>query len=203
MTMRRWLPTGDVSELPDYAFGPTSLGYWGVIGFMLIEGMGFILALGVYFYLLRNEAHWPPHSAPPPLFWSTAFTVVAVLSDIPNWWLEKKARLQDTRAVRIGILVMIAFGATLIVLRGLEMHAMNVRWDITAYGSIVWALLALHAFHTITDVYDSCVLAAIIVPEKIDGRRFSDVLDNAMYWRFIVWSWVILYFTIYWTPRWV
>ena len=42
-----------------------------------------------------------------------------------------------------------------------------------------------------------------VYPQKIDGRRFSDVLDNAMYWRFIVWSWVILYVTIYWTPRWV
>ena len=200
---RRWLPTGDVSELPDYAFGATTLGYWGVVGFMLIEGMAFVLALGVYFYLLRNEVHWPPHSAPPPLFWSTAFLVVALLSEVPNGWLQKKAKLQDARSVRIGIVIMILFGIALLVLRGFEMAAMNVRWDITAYGSIVWALLAMHLFHTATDLYDSGVLAAIVLTKRIDGRRFSDVADNALYWRFIVWSWVVIYLAIYWTPRWV
>ena len=199
---RRWLPTGDVSELPDYAFGATTMGYWGVVGFMLIEGMAFVLAIGAYFYLRANELQWPPHSSPPPLFWGSVFTVVAVLSEIPNTWLTRRAKAQDLRGVQIGIVVMILFGLALIVLRGLEMHAMNVRWDITAYGSIVWAILALHAFHTITDVYDSGVLAAIVFRKPMDGRRFSDVADNALYWRFIVWSWVVLYLVVYWTPRW-
>ena len=43
---------GDLSNLPDHNFGPTSLGWWGVIGYMLIEGMGFVLAIGAYYYLL-------------------------------------------------------------------------------------------------------------------------------------------------------
>lgn len=199
---RRWLPTGDVADLPDYAFGATTLGYWGVVGFMLIEGMGFVLALGVYFYLLRNETQWPPHSAPPPLAWSSAFTVLALLSEIPNLWVARRAKAQDLQGVRIGIVAMLVFGVALIAVRGMELHALNVRWDITAYGSIVWALLALHTFHVITDVYDSGVLGAIVFTKPVDGRRFSDVADNALYWHFIVWSWVALYVTIYWTPRW-
>src|SRR5512141_531876 len=64
---------GDVSGLPDHNFGPASLGWWGVIGFMLIEGMGFVLAIGVYFYLLPYERTWPPNQPPPSLLWGTAF----------------------------------------------------------------------------------------------------------------------------------
>jgi cytochrome c oxidase subunit 3 len=199
---RRWLPTGDVSELPDYAFGATTMGYWGVIGFMLIEGMAFVLAIGAYFYLRANELEWPPHSAPPPLLWGSVFTAVALLSEIPNTWTTRRAKAQDLRGVKIGMVAMIVFGLALVVVRGLEMHAMNVRWDVTAYGSIVWAILALHAFHTVTDLYDSGVLAAIVFRKPMDGRRFSDVADNALYWRFIVWSWVALYLVVYWTPRW-
>jgi cytochrome c oxidase subunit III len=199
---RVWMPAGDVAELPDYGFGASTLGYWGVVGFMLIEGMGFILALGVYFYLLPNETRWPPHSAPPPLLWGTVFTVLAVLSDIVNTWLDRRAKALDVRDVRIGLVVMVVLGLALMGVRAFEMAAMNVRWDVTAYGSIVWALLALHTFHTITDVYDSAVLAAIAWKDEPDGRKFSDVSDNALYWHFIVWSWVVLYFVIYWTPRW-
>ena len=199
---RRWLPSGDVSTLPDYAFGASSMGYWGVMGFMLIEGMAFVLAIGAYFYLLPNEPHWPPHSGPPPLFWGTVFTVVALLSEIPNIWIVQRAKAQDLRGVKIGIVAMILFCLALVVVRGFEMHAMNVRWDVTAYGSIVWAILALHTFHTITDLYDSGVLGAIVFFKEMDGRRFSDVADNALYWHFIVWSWVLLYLVVYWTPRW-
>jgi heme/copper-type cytochrome/quinol oxidase subunit 3 len=199
---RHWLPSGDVSELPDYAFGATTMGYWGVVGFMLIEGMGFILALGVYFYLLPNEPRWPPTTPPPPLLWGTLVTAMLVLSDALNVWLNRRAHAQDARAVRVGLLLMTLLGVLVLVLRGFEMDAMNVRWDHTAYGSIVWALLALHTFHAITDVYDSAVLAALLHARPIDGRKFSDVADNALYWHFIVWSWVVLYFVIYWTPRW-
>ena len=63
----------------------------------------------------------------------------------------------------------------------------------------IWAL---HTFHTITDLYDSGVLGAIVFFREMDGRRFSDVADNALYWHFIVWSWVLLYLVVYWTPRW-
>ena len=42
---------GDVSGLPDYAFGLRSLIFWGVMGFMAVEGTAFLLAAGTYLYL--------------------------------------------------------------------------------------------------------------------------------------------------------
>ena len=194
---------GDLSALPDHNFGSTSLGWWGVIGFMLIEGMGFVLALGAYYYLLPNERHWPPAQPAPSLLWGTLFTAVAVLSEIPNQWIKKRAERYDLAAVRIGMIVMIAIGLVLLGLRAMEFTALNVRWDQNAYGSIVWAILALHTLHTVTDVYDSGVLAVLSFAKRFDGRKFSDVADNAVYWHFIVWSWVVLYVVVYWTPRWL
>ena len=194
---------GGLEALPDYSFGPTSMGWWGVFGFMLIEGMGFVLAIGVYFYLTAFEARWPPASAPPPLMWSTVFTVVALLSEIPNVWVNRAAHRQDTRAVQIGVAVMFAVGIALLALRALEIGALNVRWDRNAYGSIVWALILLHTLHTTTDVFDSGVLSVLTFTKKMTGRRFSDVSDNALYWHFVVWSWVVLYVVVYWAPRWM
>ncbi len=194
---------GDLSTLPDHNFGSTALGWWGVIGFMLIEGMGFVIALGAYFYLLPYEHGWPPAQPAPSLQWGTAFLAVGLLSEIPNQWLKKRAQRYDLPAVRFGLLLMVALGLVMIGLRAMEFTALNVRWDQNAYGSIVWALMALHTLHTVTDVYDSGVLAALSYARTFDGRKFSDVADNALYWHFIVWSWVVLYVVVYWTPRWV
>ncbi len=193
----------DVSALDDYAFGASTISWWGVVGFMLIEGIAFILAVGAYYYLLHNEIEWPPSSQPPPLLWSSVFTLALLATEPLNVWVKRMGRAQRLPQVRWGLMIMTVLGIVLLALRILELDALNVRWDRTAYGSIVWALIVLHIFHTVTDVFDTGVLAALSWTRQMSGRKFSDVTDNAMYWHFIVWSWVALYVVIYWTPRWL
>jgi hypothetical protein len=36
---------------------------------------------------------------------------------------------------------------------------------------------------------------------RLKGRRFVDTSENALYWHFIVISWVFVYAVIYWVPR--
>ena len=201
--MRAETVVGDVSGLPDHNFGSTSLGWWGVVGFMLIEGMGFVLAIGAYYYLLPYETSWPPIESPPSLFWGTLFTAIAIASEIPNQWIKKRAEKYDLPAMRFGLMLMTLVGVVLLAIRAMEFTALNVGWDRNAYGSIVWAILALHTLHMATDTFDTGVLCAIAFLKKFDGRKFSDAADNALYWHFIVWSWVVLYVVVYWTPRWL
>lgn len=200
--MRRVVAGSDLSALPDHGFGPTGLGWWGVLGFMLIEGMGFVLAIAAYFYLMPYEQAWPPNGRTPDLLWGTLFTALAVASEIPNVWLDRMAHAKRAAAVRWGLVLMTAIGLVLLGLRLGEFTAMNVRWDQNAYASITWALLALHTLHITTDVYDSGVLAALFFAKEPTGRRFADTSDNSLYWHFIVWSWVVIYVIIYWVPRW-
>jgi cytochrome c oxidase subunit III len=195
-------PVVDVSRLPDYSFGPTAVGWWGVVGFMLIEGMAFLLGIGAYFYLIPNEREWPP--APPPgLLWGSSFLLVALGSEVLNARIKKFAAQQNVRAVRMGLVIMVMIGLLLLGLRALEFTALNVRWEQNAYGSIVWALVSLHTLHLVTDVYDTGVAAALAYRKEMTGRRFSEIDDNALYWHFIVWSWALIYVVVYWTPRWL
>jgi heme/copper-type cytochrome/quinol oxidase subunit 3 len=77
-----------------------------------------------------------------------------------------------------------------------------VNWDSNAYGSIVWVLLGLHTTHIITDLVDTIVLAALMFTRHgRNKRRFGDVQDNAMYWNFVVVTWLPIYACIYWIPR--
>jgi cytochrome c oxidase subunit III len=191
----------DVSGLPTYAFGHRSLMWWGTLGMVLIEATVFAIAIVTYFYLRDQSYTWPPHGAPPLLLYGTLHTVVLLLSAIPNHWTKHRAEREDLRGVRIGLVVCLLFAGVLLVIRAFEFGALQTSWNTSAYGSIVWALMLLHTIHLVTDVIDTVVLAVLMFTGPLSGRRFVDVSENAMYWYFVVGSWLLIYATVYLAPR--
>lgn len=190
----------DVSELPTYRFSYRSPMWWGTLAFMVIEGLGFIFSIVVYFYLRSQNVDWPP-GRPPDLLWASLLTALLVASEIPNTWTKKAAQAQDLRRVRIGVIIMAIIGLAAIGLRALEFTTLHVRWDSNAYGSTVWLLIGLHATHVITDVFETLAFVVVLFVGPVDGRRFPEVEDNQAYWDFVVLAWLPVYFTVYWAPR--
>jgi cytochrome c oxidase subunit III len=192
----------DARGLPTYAFGHRSLMWWGTFGMILIESTVFVLAIVAYFYLREHTNPWPPPgTAPPALIYGTLNLIVLFASAIPNQWTKHVAEREDLKAVRIGLVICLAFGVALLIVRGLEFIALNTRWYESAYGSIVFALMLLHTIHLVTDFIDSVVLTALMFTDKVTGRRFVDVSENALYWWFVVGSWPFVYATVYLAPR--
>jgi len=99
------------------------------------------------------------------------------------------------------MVICIAFALVFLFVRALEFMMLNVRWDTNAYGSAVWFLLGLHTTHLLTDWFDTVVLAVLMFTGPIEGRRFVDVSENAMYWNFVVAAWLPIYAVIYLAPR--
>lgn len=195
---------GDLGDLPTSAQGSRHIVWWGNLGFMLIEGTGFLLAAGAYLYLLGRSSGWPPPGDPlPGLGWSTAFTAGLVLSAVPNLWLQRQVRRKRAGPVRWGSLGMTLIGLALIGVRALEIDHLNVDWDGDAYGSAVWLLMLLHTTHIVTDWGDTAVQAMWLHTHVIGDDQFADVEDNCNYWSFVVLSWLPIYALLYWVPRWV
>ena len=195
--------SGDLAHLPTHAFGHRSLTWWGVIAFMVIEGTFFALTIAAYFYLMSQEQSWPPPPfLPPNWIAGTLFTVVMLLSEVPNTLVKRAAEAGRLREVRKLLLLTVAIGVLLLIIRGFEFNSLNVLWYDNAYGSIVWALLLLHTTHILTDWGDTLVLALLMhTRHGIAGRRFTDVSENSLYWRFVWIAWLLIYFLIYWLPR--
>lgn len=192
----------DLSALPLYGKESASITWWGTAAFILIEGTGFALAIAVYLYLFSLAPSWPIGSAPPELGAGIVVTLLLLISVVPNVLVARWAAREDLHKVRIGLLIMVAFGVAPLVARVFEFPAMLVLWDTNAYGSTVWLMLGLHTTHLITDVGDTLVLAALMFTRHGRGRRrFGDVQDNALYWHFVVLSWLPLYGCLYWIPR--
>jgi cytochrome c oxidase subunit 3 len=196
---------GDLAHLPTHAFGHRSLTWWGVIAFMAIEGTAFALAVWAYFLLMGLEQGWPPEPvSPPDLIAGTLFTILILLSEIPNSWVKKAAEKEDLGPVRRFLPLMALIGGLLLVIRGFEFGSLNILWTDNAYGSIVWALLLLHLVHVATDWFDTLVLTALAFTRHgTQARRFVDYSENALYWRFVWLTWLPIYVLLYWVPRWV
>lgn len=193
----------DLQPLDTHGFGTRSLTWWGIVAFFLIEGTGFGLAVAAYFYLMNQEPLWPPPEAPPPgLLAGTLFTVLIILSEIPNTLAKVAAEAGDLPKLRRLLILMSVIGAALMVLRGFEFNSLNVLWYKNGYASAIWLLLVLHTTHIATDWVDTLVLTALMhTDHATEGRRFVDCSENAVYWRFVWLLWLPLYVMIYWLPR--
>jgi heme/copper-type cytochrome/quinol oxidase subunit 3 len=195
--------TDDVAALPTHKFGPSSLTWWGIVGFMVIEGAAFGLAFAAYFFLMGHEQGWPPEARKAPgLLAGTLFTILILLSEIPNTAVKKAANEGDVPTIRRLMPVMVGIGVVLLIIRGFEFNSLNVRWTDDAYGSIIWALLLLHTTHILTDWFDTVVLYALMrTPLAYEGRRLVDTDENSLYWRYVWLLWIPVYLLIYWVPR--
>jgi heme/copper-type cytochrome/quinol oxidase subunit 3 len=191
----------DVSGRPSFAFGPRSLMWWGTAGLMAIESTVFGLAIVSYFFLRSHVDTWPMHSPPPELLWGTANTALLVASLLPNHLAKRAAEHLDRRGVQVWLTVCLLMAYAFLVIRALEFLSLNCHWYDDAYGSIVWMLMGLHTTHLLTDAWDSTVLALLSFTGPFEGRRFADVSENAVYWVFVVLSWLPMYAVVYWAPR--
>ena len=195
--------TDSVADLPTHKFGSSSLTWWGILGFMVIEGAAFALTFAVYFFIMGHEQGWPPEGRKAPdLLFGTLFTIIILLSEIPNTMIKKAAHERDVPTIRLLMLLIVGIGAVLLVIRAFEFNNLNCRWTDDAYSSIIWALLLLHTGHILTDWLDTVVLWALMMtPLGYEGRRLVDTDENSLYWRYVWLLWLPIYLMIYWVPR--
>jgi cytochrome c oxidase subunit III len=168
---------------------------------MAIEGTVFALAIMAYFYLRSHQDTWPIYSLPPDLRWGTINTVVLIVSMLPAHLAKRAAERLELGPTRRWLVWCCLFGIAFAAIRGLEFMTLNTRWDSSAYGSVVWLLMALHTTHIITDLLDTIVLTVLFFKGPLDGKRFVDVSENSFYWYFVVAAWLPIYFVIYWGAR--
>jgi cytochrome c oxidase subunit I+III len=196
-------PVLDVSHLKDSAFGHKGLIWWGTAGYMVIEGTMFLIVFVAYFYLRLRESMWPPSLPNPDAVMPTVNLLVMAVSLIPAHFAKRAAERCDITGVRPWLLALTLFSAAIVALRALEYPGLNCRWDDNAYASVTWVLLSLHTAHVATDVVENSVLLAVSYRKPPTRKRFVDFAENSLYWYFIVASFVPVYLTVYWAPRWL
>ena len=191
----------DLSRVETNGFGHRVVPWWGTLGFMLIEGMGFVLAIGIFLYIPLTDPEWPHGFPPQPLGWSTAFTLLLLVSLLPNGFVIHKAKAGDNATLKPLLVLMSLIGVTALAIRWFELQSLTIHWDENVYGSLLWVLLGLHTVHLLTDVGDTIVMTALFFTGHTPHGRYSDADENAFYWVFVVVGWLPIYVLLYWSNR--
>src|SRR4051794_27173106 len=101
--------------------------WWGVFGLILIEGMGFALAIGAYFYLVTRMSSWPPDGVvPPDLRWGTINTLILLASLVPNELAKRAGKHVHLGGARLWLVVCVLFAVAFNVVRIFEFRSLHV-----------------------------------------------------------------------------
>ncbi|MFL5497474.1 MAG: heme-copper oxidase subunit III [Gemmatimonadaceae bacterium] len=198
-------PVVDVALLDDHAFRHHAPIWWGNLLMVLIEGAVFALLAASYFYIRRNFDTWPPpRTLLPGLGVSSVNLLLLIVSVVPYWYAARLA-FEHERPVRVGVWLMIgvAFGIAAIVLRFFEFGALHTRWDSNAYGSITWTLLGVHLAHLIAGTLEGFVVGLVMFLGPVEKKHYTDATVMAVYWYFVVVSWVALFAIVFVAPRFI
>jgi cytochrome c oxidase subunit 3 len=191
----------DVSALPRTVFGHRSLMWWGTLGFIVIEGTTLFISAVSYFYLRRNYSTWPPeHIFRPALLIPTIQVTLMLASNVPMWLADRASRRMDLATVRKWFLVCSALALVMTILRWFEFEALNVRWDTSAYGSVVWAALTVHTTLLLLELAETVALTMLLYGNEVEDRDLSGASDDAFYWYFLTGAWVPLYVMVFLSP---
>lgn len=192
----------DASVLPRDTFGTKSLAFWGTVGFMVIEGTTIALCLATYIYLRRNfDSYPPPGVAYPGLIVPTINVLLMLLSLPLARSAHQAARAFDKAGVLRATGLLLVVGIAVLVLRALELDALNVRWDSNAYGSAVWFTVGFHTLLLILDFGESLAIFLIFARGKEEEKHYGDVTDDVLYWAFVVLLWMPVYLAVIIAPR--
>jgi cytochrome c oxidase subunit I+III len=88
-----------------------------------------------------------------------------------------------------------------VVARCFEYPAVHTKWDTHAYGSVVWTLLGMHTVHLLASTLETIVLTVYSFARPMDAKHRLDLNVNALYWYFVVGTWVPSFAILYFTPR--
>lgn len=199
----------DVSELPESVLDHRSLVWWGNLALIAIETTMFALIVSAYFYVRPNYTQWPPPlpnpigriDPVPELGLPTVSLGVLLLTLAPMIFADRACLRRDERAVKRALAVFLLLALGVVALRFREFSALRFRWDENAYASIVWTMVGLHLLHLIVGVLEIVMMLAWAWRNGLDVKHARDVRVTAVYWYWIVGTWIILYAIIFPGPR--
>ncbi|HEU4567529.1 MAG TPA: heme-copper oxidase subunit III [Marmoricola sp.] len=188
-----------VTEAP---VGKTT-GWWGMVLFIATEAAMFACFIASYYYLrFSGDGSWPPASDKLPHWLVPGIgTGILVLSCVPMFVAVRTSR--RSRAVTFPLLVLVTLaGTAFVVLQAIdymeEYPSSTPSKD--AYGSLLFTLTGLHAFHVGIGVLMMLLVLGGQLVRGVRKPQAGATRVMALYWYFLAVLAVVIYFTVYLSP---
>lgn len=174
-------------DLPIYASGPASAGWWGVWITMLGDSTAFAsLIFGFFFYWTAKENFVPDGSD----FALLGYLAFGVLSFAVTWISLYAARginrRGNTKTARNLLVVSAATTVLGTALFYLSVASSGLEPTSHVYPAIIWAIMIWTIVHTALGLIMLCYCVAGATFGKITPEHDADLCNVTLYWHFIM-----------------
>jgi heme/copper-type cytochrome/quinol oxidase subunit 3 len=168
--------------------------WWGMLVVVTTEGMIFLVLLAANFFLRATSRHWPPAGVElPELAQTSIFTAILLGSSLPIFWVDAAVKRGRMRQVQLGLALSWVMGTAFLVHTLLDFEALHFGWRDSAYGSVYYTIIGLHALHVLVGLLFSAVVQLKVALGRIDGRRHVTLDVFSLYWHFVDVVWILVF----------
>jgi cytochrome c oxidase subunit 3 len=166
------------------------------------EGMVFLSLLSAYFFVRAGASAWPPPGiAPPELHRSVVFTVVLLASSIPIFWMEHALHRGRMRQVAAALAVAFVMGGAFLANTAYDFLNMEFGVRESAYASLFWVIIGLHALHVLVGLLMSATVQAKVWTGRVTPEHHVTPEVFALYWHFVDGVWILVFSSLILSPH--
>lgn len=189
-------------SLPVGSFGRLASGWFGVWCLVATEGSIFAYLIFSYFYLASQAVgQWPPNGVP-VLRLAGPNTVILLLSSAALIWAERSGARRAARGRLLGgIVLAFIFGSAFVGVQIMEWHNQSISLISGTYGSIYFTLTGFHLAHVIAGLVMLLLLFVWAARGYFSRERHAPLTIGAIYWHFVDAIWLLVFATLYLSPR--
>jgi heme/copper-type cytochrome/quinol oxidase subunit 3 len=191
-----------VVALPADLTGTRAPILWGIALLLTIEAVVFATLVSAYLYLRFHSPEWPPNATAPPDIFPALLAIPALGASSGAVEMGRSAlRAERPSTARFSFAAASFFCWIFLLLLAIERVGAPDRWDVDAYGSVVWTTLILYGVHVLVLGLTGAMLARLVhIGElRADPPRAHDPL--LLFWHCVTAAWVPVFFLIYLFPR--
>ena len=176
-------------------------GSWGLWGLVATEAALFAYLISSYFYLKQANVGWPTAGAP-ELGIALPNTFILIASSGGAWWAERSVGRGSRDGLIVGLAVTLVLGATFLVLQGVEYSHADFTLRSHAYGSAFFTITGFHGAHVLVGLLAVGHTLLRALAGHFDRERHLAVTNTVLYWHFVDVVWLVVFTSLYLSPRW-
>jgi len=190
--------------LPPPPTSTSDVGYWGMALFVATEATMFAMLIGSYLFLGTANPGWPPPGIErPKLVLAPIMTVVLLSSSGTMYWAERSIKHGDRTRLRIGLAITILLGLIFLAIQAVEFadKLKKTLPHVHAYAASFYTITSFHALHVITGLLLLSYTFVRALLGHFDGQQHLAVKNAGLYWHFVDAVWIVIFTTLYLSPR--
>lgn len=181
--------------------GPRATSWWGMLLLMVSEAVLFAALLASYFQLRLSAVLWPPQGvARPELTFSSANTVILILSSVAMQWGVAGIRSGALGRLRVALVIAFILGTIFLGIQVYQFTQVPFAPQDHAYGSLFWTITGINAVYVLVGLLMNLYVQVGAAYGHFGPERRQAVDNAAMYWHFVDVVWLLIFASLFLLP---